>query len=90
MSEDLTLEARRIRFNRAKAALDDLGWAFESYESKLTDGWKLTQPNDIDDRELIYHRLRALKGLKDGLVSFINDYQDEEVMREHRERNRTD
>lgn len=90
MSEDLTLEARRIRSNRAKAALDDLGWAFDAYEDKLTDGWKQSNFDQADHREVIWHRLRTLKGLKDGLVSFINDYQDEETLRDARERNRTD
>jgi hypothetical protein len=87
---DLSLEERRNRANRAKAALDDLGWAFESYEDKLTEGWKQSNFDQAEHREVIWHRLRTLKGLKDGLVSFINDYEDEQVLHDARERNRTD
>jgi len=87
---ELTLEERRIRSSRAKAALDDLGWAFDAYENKLTEGWKQSNFDQAEHREVIWHRLRTLKGLKDGLVSFINDYEDEQVLHDARERNRTD
>ena len=87
---DLSLEERRNRSNRAKAALDDLGWVFDAYEDKLTEGWKQSNYDQAEHREVIWHRLRTLKGLKGGLVSFINDYEDEQVLHDARERNRTD
>ena len=78
---DLTPEEKRIRALRAREVIDGAGWAFDAYAAKLHEGWELSNHDQAEHREIIWQRLKARKGLKDGLLSFINDYENDEVIR---------
>lgn len=82
MSEELTADDKRIRAERARTALTDLGWAFDEFEAKLQTSWGETEPSKPQKREVIYHRLKALQSLRGGLQSIVNDYDNDEIIRE--------
>lgn len=90
MTEELSADDKRIRAERARTALADLGWAFDEFEAKLKESWTETEPSKPNKRETIYHRLKALRSLRDGLQSIVNEYENDLVMNEHRERTRTE
>jgi len=90
MTEELSADDKRIRAERARTALKDLGWAFDEFEQKLKENWADSDATHAEAREAIYHRLGALRSIRDGLQSIVTDYDNDEVMREHRERTRTD
>lgn len=82
MSDELSADDKRIRAERARTALSDLGWAFDEFEAKLQFSWGETEPGKPHKREVIYHRLKALQSLRGGLQSILNEYQNDEVIRE--------
>lgn len=88
MTDELSADDKRIRAERARVALADLGWAFDEFEAKLQTSWGETEPSKPHKREVIYHRLKALQSLRGGLQSILNDHENDQVILEHRERTR--
>lgn len=86
--QELDAEERRRRVLRAREAIEGAGWAFDAYARKLNADWINSDPADNAGREALWHRQRALLELKAGLASIINDSDNDEVLREHRERHR--
>lgn len=84
MSDDLTADDKRIRAERARGALNDLGWAFDDYEAQLMADWGETKPSKSADREAIYHRVKALKAIRGGLQNIVSKYDDDEAMAERK------
>jgi hypothetical protein len=81
-------DEKRRRVVRAREAIEGAGWAFDAYARRLTSEWINSEPDDSAGREAIWHRQRALLELKAGLASIINESDNDEVLREHRERHR--
>jgi hypothetical protein len=90
MTDDLTADDKRIRANKARTALTDLGWAFDEFEQKLKENWADSEATHAEAREVIYHRLGALRSIRDGLQSIVTEYDNDEVIRVARERTRDD
>lgn len=86
--QELDADERRRRVLRARKAIEGAGWAFDAYARKLNADWINSDPADSAGREALWHRQRALLELKAGLASIINDSDNDEVLREHRERHR--
>ncbi|HEY6983862.1 hypothetical protein [Reyranella sp.] len=84
MSEDL--EQKRRRVLRAREAIEGAGWAFDAYVRKLTGQW--INEDCENRREALHHRVRAALELKADLAAIINQADNDEVLREHREHHR--
>ena len=87
MSE-LSAEDRRLRAQRARAAIEDAGWAFDEVAHRNFDEWLNTAPEQTEQRERLWRMARQTMSVKATLVATIDNYTDEGVLREHRERTR--
>lgn len=87
-TEELSADDKRIRAERARSALADLGWAFDSYEAQLMTDWAESKPSRQTDREAIYHRVKSLNAIKGGLERIVAEYEGEQALAEaERQRN---
>jgi hypothetical protein len=83
MSEDA--EARRQRYLRAKELWANVGWVFDGFikaeMAKLFD----TSFGDEKKREHHYRRAKVAMELKGAMTSQLQEYEDSEIVREHKE-----
>jgi hypothetical protein len=84
MSDDF--EQKRRRVLRAREAIEGAGWAFDAYVKKLTAQW--INEDAENRREALHCRVRAALELKAELAAIIDEADNDEVIREHRERSR--
>jgi len=84
MSDEL--EQRRRRVLRAREAGEGAGWVFDAYVRKLTAQW--INEECPSRREELHCRVRAALELKAELAAIINEADNDEVLREHRQHSR--
>lgn len=89
MSE-LSAEDRRIRAQRARAVIEDAGWAFDEYVTEQQKRWINASDDDHGqaERDRAWRNVHVALSLKAQLILTINRSEDEEALREHRERTR--
>lgn len=89
---ELTADDKRIRAQQALDAITNAGWVFDEYVAKQQKRW-MGAPDTTDgkeEREQAWRNVHVALSLKLELASVINNYQDEGVLREHRERRNPD
>ena len=84
MSDEL--EQKRRRVLRAREAVEGAGWVFDAYVRKLTAQW--INEEGQGRREELHCRVRAALELKAELAAVINEADNDEVFREHRQHSR--
>lgn len=87
MSDALSPEEKRIHAQRAREVIDGAGWVIDAYVKKLTAGWINTKTDaPLEIREDIHRRIRVALELKADLAAIITEYDNDEVLRERRNR----
>lgn len=86
MSDDL--EQRRIRAQQAREAIDSAGWAFDEYVRQQWTAWLNTPDTDEGQkaRERLWRSAHIAMRAKEQLILTINSFDNEEALREHRNR----
>lgn len=84
MSDEL--EQKRRRALQAREAIEGAGWVFDTYVRKLTAQW--INEEGQGRREELHSRVRAALELKAELAAIINEADNDEVLREHRQHSR--
>jgi hypothetical protein len=90
VADDLTREERRIRAQQALDAITNAGWAFDEHARSHFDQWLRTTPEQTDQRERLWRNAHMALSIKAELALTIDNWQNEETLREHRDRNSTD
>lgn len=84
MTEDA--ETRRLRYLRVKELWAGVGWVFEDFirveMAKLFD----TAVDDEKARENHYRRAKVAMELKGAMTSQLEEYENEQIVREHKEK----
>ena len=80
------LEQKRRRALQAREAIEGAGWVFDTYVRKLTAQW--INEEGQGRREELHSRVRAALELKAELAAIINEADNDEVLREHRQHSR--
>lgn len=88
MSDDP--EARRQRYLRTKELWANVGWVFDGFikaeMAKLFD----TGLGDEKKREHHFRRAKVAMELKGAMTSQLQEYEDAEIVREHKEKKNVD
>jgi hypothetical protein len=92
MTAELTREERRIRAQQALDAIKNAGWVFDEYAKRKQAEWINSSPDEhgAEHRERIWRAVNCALSIKAELALTIDNWQNEETLREHRDRNSTD
>ena len=88
MSDDPneSTEARSARFLRAREVLNGAGWLFDDFVNAEMAKILKTAPEDTAGRERAYLRAAVAAELKIALMATVQEQQDEQTLRDHKER----
>lgn len=88
MSEDA--EARRLRYLRVKELWSGVGWVFEDFIRVEMAKLFATDTDDEKARENHYRRAKVAMELKGAMTSQLEEYENEQLVREHKEKMNVD
>lgn len=82
-------EERRIRAQQALDAINHAGWVFDEYAKRKQAEWLNSSADEHgpDQRERIWRMVHCALSIKAELALTIDNWQNEETLREHRDRN---
>lgn len=83
-------EARRMKYLRVKELWGNVGWVFDDFIRAEMAKLFATDIEDQKGREDHYRRAKVAMELKGAMTSQLQEYEDSEVVREHKEKMNAD